>query len=206
MPPEEIVGAFQRGLGLLERVEVATRRADSKNTGAVEWLVEARTRLEQALFLLKKFRQTELEHAEAERDVTALLRQRLSPKETLARQRDLSPKRRETGDAIKVYGEAFYYFAFQCKEAFDRLDGTGAFAKFNFDPVGVRTARNQMIAHPSGPNGVLVKWWTFNCDAGLVLQPESGTGPDRGLYPNAEEFIEQLTQRLERALANTLSN
>jgi hypothetical protein len=108
----------------------------------------------------------------------------------------LVPNSDETGDVLKALGEAFYYFAFRARDALEAIPN----CDLMFDPVGVRHVRNHLIEHSDRPHGLLVSWWTFDIPEGLILQPGGVVGQkgwkDDGLYPNAAEFIEKLTRKL----------
>jgi hypothetical protein len=72
-----------------------------------------------------------------------------------------------------------------------------------FEPVGIRNARNRLIEHPDRTGGLLVSFWVFDCPEGLILQPGGGSKDqprDSGLYPNAKEFIQKLLPSIESAL------
>jgi hypothetical protein len=96
----------------------------------------------------------------------------------------------DMGEDIRLDGEAFYYFAWRAHDALEAIGVT-------FSADGVRDLRNRMIEHPNGKGGVLVSWWMVDCPEGLVLMPD-GKGLDKGLYPNARQFITNLLASLER--------
>jgi hypothetical protein len=143
-------------------------------------MVEACIRLEQAEFFLRRFREAELDQTENEWTRASA---------TVA------------SDALRAFGEAFYYFAGRAAKALRAVPGVD----LDIDPVGVRNVRNHMVEHPETVHGLRVSWWQVDCAQGLVLQPGSSVGQqgwsDRGLYPNAEEFIEKLLPKIESAIS-----
>jgi len=87
----------------------------------------------QTLHLLRLFRQHDREHHDKNLALRASHNEKLH--DVLAREVN------ELGDAIKLYGEAFYYFAWRACKALEPIG-------LEFEPVGVRDARNRLIEHP----------------------------------------------------------
>ena len=179
MSPEEIIADFDRAVGLL--IKHRERLRQPAENGA--YLTDARIRLAQVVSLLRRFRKCECEYREKDAE--------LSAESTPEKRAMLAGALRDLGADIKLYGEAFYYFAWRAKRSITHLEQLKA-----FNPIGVRTVRNDMIEHAEGARGMFVSYWMFDCPEGLVLKPIEG-GIDRGLYPNAQEFIEKLLQKLE---------
>ena len=184
MTPEEIIGAFDSAQVLLHEVRCALRDSNARQENLV---VEARTRLEQSALLLRRFRGLEQEHDEKEA--------RLFKVRTPEERRALAPRIHEIGSEIRVIGEAFYYFAFRARQALRHKDGLN----LKCETAAVRDVRNRLIEHSDKGDGVMVSWWMSDCPEGLVLQPD-GKGLDKGLYPNAEEFISEVTTHLQHVV------
>ncbi len=147
-------------------------------------IVEALIRLEQATYLLRRFRTLELEHDEKDGQLG---------KTTIERRVELAKRVHELGFEIKLIGEAFYYFAFRARQALRHENGFD----LGCETVGVRDVRNHLIEHSDKKSGVLVSWWVFRCPEGLILAPDDNKGLDKGIYPNASEFIDEVTRGLQ---------
>jgi hypothetical protein len=176
MTPDEIVDRFSGLSALVQRYCTHLQRQDKD----VRFQVDAERRIEQAAWLLRDFRRSELHFQEGGR-VT----------------HDWPP--RGLAEELRLYGEAFYYFAWRGREA---LDAAG----IRFDPIGVRNVRNRMIEPPDAKNGVLASFWTLNCPEGLILAALHARGLDKGLYPDAEEYISKLVPKLEAQLTSATSD
>jgi hypothetical protein len=166
--PEEILVAFQRAIDLLG--DIAQLDGPPRGPGSVfqRLLFDAIMRMQQSLTLLTRFR----------------LIDRRSPIH-------------EFGDDLRLCGEAFYYFAWRAREALVSLSRVDNTAQLEFTPRGVLNVRNRMIEHPDNSGGIFILGWTVDCPEGLVLNAEAdGLSPDRGLYPNADEFIRKLLRKL----------
>lgn len=180
---EDIISAFEGAAAQLLRF----RRAQLGKGEPLEGLiVEAQIRLQQTQYFLRRFQELESEFAsDGFTHATA--------------GGGLATQLNDVGDVLKTYGEAFYYFAFRATQALGSIQGFD----LKFDPVGVRNVRNLMLQHPLSKDGVMVSWWEFGCPEGLILAPGSAVGQakwdDKGLYPNAQEFIEKLSARLSNA-------
>jgi hypothetical protein len=170
MTPDEIISAFDKASSLAVDLMKTHRGQPMKPL-----VVEAKMRLEQSTMLLREFRR-------AEGDLPAAKNGRINLDNVATR--------------IRLYGEAFYYFAWRAREALAKCG-------VKFTPKGVLLVRNRMIEHPDKHDGILVLAWMFDCPQGLVLEPGGpGTpGADPGLYPNAQEYIEKLLPRLEAAIS-----
>ena len=195
MNPEALFIAFEQAISQIVQL------ARSTDGLTFRYLIEARTRLSQALYLLRRFREVELNDNEKTRQFLLEGHSDQPARDDFALEHDTR------NEVKKVYCEAFYYFAFQCKEALECVDRQGGNLRlrFNFDPKGVRNVRNRLIAHPWKKGGILTGTWAFGGAEGLVLEP-TASGPkgrgrlDAGLYPNAQEFILALTRELTRVI------
>lgn len=170
MTPDEIIVAFEKASGLIVDLMRAQRGDAHKPL-----VVEAKVRLEQSTMLLKDFRQAEL---------------------TFSVLKSGPRGWQDAGARVRLYGEAFYYFAWRARQA---LETCGV----RFDPKGVKQVRNHMIEHPDGSKGIPVLCWVMDCPQGLLLEPKATDmpGADPGLYPNAQEYIEKLLPRLEAVVS-----
>jgi hypothetical protein len=185
--PEDLFDQFKRASGLLAMLlqrDGPQRAAGSRFRVLVR---EALHRLDQSTYLLQRFRQAELEHEAAEP---------LTHQQTADRERAFGRVHLAV-EQVRLYGEAFYSFAWRVKNTLDVLKRTEG-VDLAFMPVGVRDVRNRMIEHPDKEDGVYVMSWRFDCPEGLVLEPVGldGFGLDSGLYPNAQEFIDKLLSKL----------
>jgi hypothetical protein len=173
--PEEILAAFAVANDKMQQLRHDRRRQDDGQ------ILEAAIRLSQAEYFLREFRNLEKRAADGDESWTRISASVQS-------------------DAVKAVAEAFYYFAGRAWKALGRVTGVD----LRFDPEGVRNVRNHMIEHPEGDDGLRVTWWMYDTPEGFVLAPGNPVGQkgwtDRGLYPNAQEFVEKLMPKLERAL------
>lgn len=95
--------------------------------------------------------------------------------------------------------EGFYYCAHRIRQIF--RDKKKPFPGLsNFEAVGLREVRNNLLEHPD------VVAWSFGvgADNGPVLKgartdADRDAPHDKGLYPNAQEFADQLENTLRRA-------
>ena len=181
--PEDIISAFEAASERLLQFRMARRR---QHDPSEPFIVEAHIRLKQAEYFLKKFRELDLQQASDDDFVHATAGG------------GLGTQIHDVGDVIKAHGEAFYYFAFRARDALAAIPGVD----LRFEAIGVRNVRNHMVEHPDKGPGVMVSWWMYDCPEGLVLAPGSEVGQakfkDAGLYPNAQEFIQKLTTKLDR--------
>jgi hypothetical protein len=179
--PEEIISAYESASERLLRFRMmAGRRGEARETP----ILEAEIRLKQAEYFLKRFRGLDLEQRSLDGSVHATAGG------------GMSTHLHGTADVLKAHGEAFYYFSSRARDALEAIPD----CDLKFDPVGVRTVRNHMLEHPDSRHGVMVSWWQYDCPEGLILAPGSTMGQgrftDKGLYPNAQEFIEKLNAKL----------
>lgn len=114
MTPDEIIAAFGRATDLI--VELMKAQRDEPHKPLV---VEAKTRLEQSTMLLRDFRGAEV--------IFTVLKG--------------GPAMHEAAARLRLYCEAFYYFAWRAREAL-------ATCGVSFNPDGVKRVRNRMIEHP----------------------------------------------------------
>jgi hypothetical protein len=190
MTAHQIVHEYHTAARLFSMFGYVTKRAGRP----IEFVSEADMRLRQLHYLLQRFVTLEEEHrasvkAEALRDLKA--DDRLADAE-----RQSAPSERAA--ALELHGEAFYYFAWRMRSVLRKIKGFAA-----FEAVGVRDVRNHLIEHADKTTGVAPRTFTVDCPEGLILKPfgrDAGRRSDKGLYPNAEEFIGKLLPRLRRAL------
>jgi hypothetical protein len=179
--PEDIIVAFETASERLLRFRMTRRR---QHHSSEPFIIEAQIRLKQAEYFLKRFRELDREQSSNDGSVH----------ETAGG--GMSTQLHDTPDVLKAHGEAFYYFAFRARDALEAIPGID----LKFDPVGVRNVRNHMLEHPDSAHGLMVSWWQYDCPEGLILAPGSAAGQarftDKGLYPNAQEFIDKLTAKL----------
>jgi len=161
--------------------------------------IEARCRVEQAYYALHRFHDEDLAQS---REFTLVMAEhdawyrdnpgRVMPIEMIkAAQARTLP----FGLSLPFYAEAFYYFAHRAMKALRGIDG---FPKFDV-PV-IRDIRNHLIEHPL----TLGRNFVFGDPRGFVLKPQNAESvngtKDRGLYPNAEAFLQDLQRVLPRQL------
>ena len=146
------------------------------------WHTEAYVRFGQSLFALQRFRALEVE---------------LEPR---IRDRKFS----DEGTALRFFAESFYYFAWRCRKVMCmRVEVRDANRRVvkpfkTLDPVGIRRVRNELIEHSDKNDGVSVTHFRFACPEGLILQWGHGEPIDVGLYPNAEDMVMQVRDRVRR--------
>jgi hypothetical protein len=105
---------------------------------------------------------------------------------------------------IRLLTEAFYYFAARV-EAITRKKGLPA---ITFKCPGVRRVRDKLIEHPEGSDSrVFYQSFSFGDPHGPRLKAggpvtEPRVFQDNGLYPNAEEFAQNLLAAFARAMAS----
>ena len=186
MTPEQIIDSFGRARVLLtEFLQNEGRRLPGP---PFNFVLEAGTRLEQSEYLLRSFRRTEIDHTNHFHNTPRPQGQGPDAEAWFTRLNELELQ-------IRLYGEAFYYFAWRAKQALAKVQ------EFDlaFNAVGVRNVRHRMIEHPDKSGGIMVLSWRFDCPEGLVLAPPADVntvGLDPGLYPNAREFIGNLLLKL----------
>ena len=93
MTPDEIIAAFERATGLIVDLMKAQRGEPQKPL-----VVEAKIRLEQSTILLRDFRRAELNYAALKSGLSGW---------------------HEAATRLRLYGEAFYYFAWRAREALE---------------------------------------------------------------------------------------
>jgi len=175
MNPDEILRELERALTLLIDLMQTEGRLRGPESDFKRLVADAAMRLKQSILLLRRFRDAE--------------------------QRLRTSQREELGDLtfeMRLHGEASYYFAFRVREALGALTWVDGGIDLSFDPVGVREVRNIMIEHPEDHSDkAYVLSWKTDCAEGMVLNPVEGdaVGFDKGLYPNAQEFIAKLLWR-----------
>ena len=177
--PDEILDDFRKALELLTRL--AQDQGGQRGPGSQfqRVLFDARMRVHQAGMLLDYFRKAELRAGQI-----GFLN--------------------ADSDELRLYGEAFYYFAFRACRALESLTRLEPMLALRFEPEGVRDVRNHLIEHPEKSNGAHVVGWSYACPEGLILndpdapdaEDEEFIQRDRGLYPNADEFVAKLLVKL----------
>lgn len=196
MRKDEIREQFVAAGKLLEKLVIHHRRRD---TGESDYVTEASTRTSQLIYLLGRFGELEDEHEEHER-----LGAETRPT-SLEAHGEYAKRMASFGPLLSLYCEAFYYFAWRAREMLTRISGLS-----EFDPIGVRDVRHKLIEHADRAGGVMNRNYVFAIDEGLILKPFGNANPgrkadqervqDKGLYPNAEEFVSKLLPLLEKAL------
>jgi hypothetical protein len=180
--PEAIMDEFASAMTILQNLQHGEGRIRGQGSAFKNVVVEARVRLEQCLILLQRFRAAENEHGQIP---------------FIPRDRRDTDREYALGAEIRLYGEAFYVFAWLVKESIDVLFRIEQI-HLTFDPIGVHRVRHHLIEHPHKKDGAYVGFWTYRCAEGLILQhfAESADTKDEGLYPNAHEFITKLLKKL----------
>jgi hypothetical protein len=161
-------------------------------------VIDIKVRLEQLVITLDRFQQG---HAAWRETFAAAFR--FPPGE----QRSQLLKRADRfQNEFRLDAETFYSVAWRvrenCEVIKNKIDPE---IDLTFEPIGVRDVRHHLIEHPGKDDGEYVLSWMFDCPEGLILQPswsDGSGGIDKGLYPNADEFIEKLIGKLEIVLAS----
>lgn len=103
---------------------------------------------------------------------------------------------------MRVLTEAFYYCAGRARAVLRAVYP----ALGQFEAVGVRDVRNQLLEHPEGKNSTVIENGTsFGFDCGPVIKGVRRVDkvhifPDKGLYINAQEFATNLEAKLRQLL------
>ena len=177
MTPDEILTLFAVANERLLELRFVQRKHGERFD---DEMVEACIRLEQAEFFLRRFQEAEVQQSKD------------------GWTKHSGPV---AADPLRALGEAFYYFAGRAAKALGVIQAID----LDVDAVGVRNVRNHMVEHPEKTNGLRVSWWEVDCVQGLVLAPGNPVGQqgwsDKGLYPNAQEFIDKLLPKIELAIS-----
>jgi hypothetical protein len=187
MTPQQLDREYRHALKGLVRIRAAAMRGHDPT---VEFLVEAIVRIEQQTYILKRFRRLDLEQRRKFRALPQLGAS--DPQGHRRRARAVHGY----GDRLALYAEMFYYVAARAGKV---LQKTSQFR--TFEAIGVRRVRDWLVEHADHPTrGVMNRNYTYDCPQGIILKPFGG-GPqrgwmDKGLYPNAEEFITALRKIL----------
>jgi hypothetical protein len=101
---------------------------------------------------------------------------------------------------LKLYIEAFYYFAWRLRRILRCLPSLRG-----FESPGLRDVRNHLVEHPEGAGGFTQQAWSWGGEEGPRLKPfrdarRGGECVDRGFYVNAYELRDILERRLQSAL------
>jgi hypothetical protein len=97
----------------------------------------------------------------------------------------------------KFYAEAFYWFAWRTRQAFDFVPGLKS-----FDCPLVRNIRNRLMEHPEKGAGFATGNFIIG-EGGPIVRPppkEKLAEWDQGLFPNATEYFDNMIGMLERAV------
>jgi hypothetical protein len=100
---------------------------------------------------------------------------------------------------IRTLTEAFYYFASRLRDVLREFPLLG-----NFESKGVRDVRHHLIEHPEKVSKIFQQSIAYGDEFGprLKVGTPAGSGArfsDNGLYANAEEFAQNLTDKLQNA-------
>ena len=123
-----------------------------------------------------------------------------TPQDLLGRlQRRRDTLVRSSGSEIELLTESFYYFAWRLQQVLVQLPELG-----KFNPVGVREVRFDLLDHPEKQSNALNPNFRYGHDleTGPILKPFGARATethDRGLYIDAQEFLDELLPRLSRA-------
>lgn len=103
---------------------------------------------------------------------------------------------------LRLYTEAFYYFAFR---VFGLVRNGSLVGLRPFKCPGVLGVRNHLIEHPEGALGVLEQSLGFDPALGLLLKIDGRPGDatkfqDAGFHHNRDEFKEALDRCLSNAV------
>ena len=109
-------------------------------------------------------------------------------------------QRRRLGFEIELLSESFYYLAWRLRQIVVRLPGFKSLGA-----TGIRDVRNHLLEHPEKFSKALNPNFMYGLDLpnGPVLKPfgaRQGAIHDRGLYANASELIDEMLNRLRRAV------
>lgn len=106
---------------------------------------------------------------------------------------------------MEIFVEGFYYIAFRLRNVIQRLPGLN-----NFECEGVRNVRNHLIEHPEkNDSGVIHGCMSSgNRETGPVLKwtrlpLENILWQDEGLWVNARELAQNLTEKINAALGES---
>ena len=188
MTNAELLGRFEEARTIFRELRAKAIPAGDDERDL--YLAEAQTRIEQSRYLLHRFMEIEQEFIQHDRRGRQGFTSKDEHRQWADTMATFSPQ-------LEVHGEAFYYFAFRLRQVLK--NGVDGFK--NFDPIGVRDVRNHLIEHADRGGGVMDRNHMFNCPEGLVIKPFGGSNgryqEDRGLYPNATEFIDELLRLLK---------
>ena len=110
---------------------------------------------------------------------------------------------KETTFQIRLYAEAFYYFAARLINILKRYS-----AFKNLDVPGVRNVRNNLIEHSDKPgSGITQQNWSHGSGIGPMFKTsrrkdQKPIPMDQGLFANATELRERIERRLKPILAS----
>jgi hypothetical protein len=118
---------------------------------------------------------------------------------------------RRVWSEIRLFTEAFYFFAWRIHEILDAVGPRALPGIGRFSASGIRTVRNLLLEHPEHgdeplyiqslvvtDDGPVLKTTSFMIKSNRsVADPES---VDRGLFRNAEEFRDAMRRNITRAM------
>ena len=192
-PPERqaILDNFRKVAEGLDALQLQYRQRGQD----ASFVVEARLRANQLRYVLERFIQVESQHRALVKKMEESAAK--DPKGHAARGNELH----QLGYTIEFYGEAFYFFAWRMREVVRKVNGLRT-----FEALGVRNVRNWLIEHADKPGGVMARSFEFDCPQGFILKrfggPPNRKAIDQGLFPNAQEFVSALVDRLDRLLSH----
>jgi hypothetical protein len=208
-------------LETIKAFEALQRAYDKKFQG--KWndhLTEAHKRLQQAFFLLKKVSVLEAENIAVSKELAppGFMDEKnnarfANPDEYVQsaeykewERRSATPEwkakaRANNSDEFELYTECFYWIAFRARNLIRLLPELE-----KFEAKGVRNTRNQLLEHSEGKNsGVIYGGFGWGAPQGPVLKALRleqlvGIFPDAGLYANAQEYFEELNERINKLI------
>lgn len=105
---------------------------------------------------------------------------------------------------IRLYAEAFYYFAARFVAILKRYS-----AFKNLDVPGIRNVRNHLIEHSDKPaSGITQQNWSHGSGIGPMFKTSRRKGQkpiplDKGLFANATELRERIERKLKPFLESS---
>jgi hypothetical protein len=173
--------------------------------------MEAEERLEQLDFLIQQITQLEKTASDYlrrsmethDQNVARNLqdKSRFFSSPEMAESRHFSDLHKDLVFQIKLFAEAFYYFAARRRTVLRHFPHLKS-----LDAPGVRNVRNHLIEHPDkSSSGVTQQNWGFGGQGGPTLKNARRPGQehvpiDRGLFINAAELRDNIESKLRAAL------
>jgi hypothetical protein len=100
----------------------------------------------------------------------------------------------DLSDEMERETENFYETAWRLRNIIRTFPGLAT-----FEVVSVRDVRNKLIVHPDKHGKRFLNSFEYNSEVGPILKPQSSGTPDfidPGLWRNAQELAERMSQRL----------